>query len=298
MAAFMLARQSAREARQTLFYIQAVDQAKAIIPETNTSQFYEGLLRIPSIQKTKRLPPVVLFHLGMRVRLTTTIQQPFAVQDVEGMVVGFDPDPADSTTKARLRSQATSHAGDFACPLMPKAIYVKLDDCTLQLLPPAQCPEHSHHTPACARCTSAAQPGVMAIRPLNRTFKHFYPPAEKSKYVMVARTQIPLMPAQAVPLYSMQGTTADPGLAAYWFFPQRCTDTIRWLIVYVMLSRPRSLATLKSVNLTKQIRDIIEQGPPDDLVANFDKLFHDKIGETLELARKAARAHGLVPDLF
>ena len=64
----------------------------------------------------------------MRVRLTTTIQQPFAVQDVEGMVVGFDPDPADSTTKARLRSQATSHAGDFACPLMPKAIYVKLDD--------------------------------------------------------------------------------------------------------------------------------------------------------------------------
>ena len=298
MAAFMLARQSAREARQTLFYIQAVDQAKAIIPETNTSQFYEGLLRIPSIQKTKRLPPVVLFHLGMRVRLTTTIQQPFAVQDVEGMAVGFDPDPADSTTKARLRSQATSHAGDFACPLMPKAIYVKLDDCTLQLLPPAQCPEHSHHTPACARCTSAAQPGVMAIRPLNRTFKHFYSPAEKSKYVMVARTQIPLMPAQAVPLYSMQGTTADPGLAAYWFFPQRCTDTIRWLIVYVMLSRPRSLATLKSVNLTKQIRDIIEQGPPDDLVANFDKLFHDKIGETLELARKAARAHGLVPDLF
>ena len=102
----------------------------------------------------------------------------------------------------------------------------------------------------------------MAIRPLNRTFKHFYSPAEKSKYAMVARTQIPLMPAQAVPLYSMQGTTADPGLAAYWFFPQRCTDTIRWLIVYVMLSRPRSLATLKSVTLTKQIRDIIEQGLP------------------------------------
>lgn len=298
MATFMLARQSAREARHTLFYVQAVDQAKAIIPETNTAQFYEGLLRIPSIQKTKRLPPVVLFHLGMRVRLTTTIQQPFAVQDVEGTVVGFDPDPADSITKARLRSPATSHAGDFACPLMPKAIYVKLDDCELQLLPHAQCPEHSQHTPACSRCTSAAQPGVMAIRPLTRTFKHFYSPAEKAKYVIVSRTQIPLMAAQAVPLYSMQGTTADPGLVAYWFFPQRCTDTIRWLIVYVMLSRPRSLASLKSVNLTKQIRDIIEQGPPEDLVANFDKLFHDKIEETRELARQAARAHGLLPELF
>ena len=69
------------------------------------------------------------------------------------------------------------------------------------------------------------------------------------------------MPAQAVPLYSMQGITADPGLVAYWFFPQRCTDTIRWLIVYVVLSRARSLATLKSVNQAKQIRDIIEQGP-------------------------------------
>ena len=262
MASFMLARRSAREARHTLFYVQAVDQAKAIIPETNTARFYEDLLRIPSLQKTKRLPPVVLFHVGMRVRLTTTIQQPFAVQDVEGTVVGFDPDPADSIATARLRSQASSHAGDFACRLMPKAIYVKLDDCKLQLLPPAQCPEHSEHTPACSRCTSAAQPGVMAILPMSRTFKHDYSPTEKTKYVIISRTQIPLMPAQAVPLYSMQGTTADPGLVAYWFFPQRCTDTIRWLIVYVMLSRPRSLATLKSVNLTKQIRDIIEQAPP------------------------------------
>ena len=74
MASFMLARLSAREACQTLFYVQAVDQAKAIVPETNTAQFYEDLLRIPSIQKTNRLPSVVPFHDGMKVRLTTTIQ--------------------------------------------------------------------------------------------------------------------------------------------------------------------------------------------------------------------------------
>ena len=221
MAAFVLARQSAREARQTLFYAQAVDQAKAIIPETNTAQFYEDLLRIPSIQKTRRLPPVVLFHYGMRVRLTTTIQQPFAVQDVEGTVVGFDPGPADFTTKARLRSPSASHSAEFACPLMPKAIYVKLDECDIQLLPPAVCPEHPERSSTCTRCTSAAQPGVMAIRPRPCTFKHFYSPTEKAKYVIVSRTQIPLMPAAAVPLYSMQGTTADPGLVAYWFFPQR-----------------------------------------------------------------------------
>ena len=99
------------------------------------------------------------------------------------------------------------------------------------------------------------------------------------------------MPAPAVPLYSMQGSTADPGVAAYWFFPQRYTDDMRWLIEYAMRSRSRCRATLKSVNLAKQIRDITEQGPPDDLVANFDKLSHDRIKETRKLAREAARAH-------
>ena len=81
-------------------------------------------------------------------------------------------------------------------------------------------------------------------------------------------------------------------------FPQRCSDTIRWLIVYVMLSRPRSLATLKSVNLTRQIRDIIEQGAPEDLVANFDRLFREKVDATRELAGEAARAYSLLPEFF
>ena len=64
--------------------------------------------------------------------------------------------------------------------------------------------------------------------------------------------------------------------------------------MYVMLSRPRSLASLKSVNLTNQIRTIIEQGPPEDLVANFGKLFDDKIKQTQMLARKAAQLYGLI----
>eukprot|EP00959_Pyramimonas_sp_CCMP1952_P375125 7856180-Pyramimonas_sp.AAC.1 len=190
----------------------------------------------------------------MRVRLTTTIQQPFAVQDVEGTVVGFDLDPADLATETKLRSPSASHTAEFACPLMPKAIYVKLDDCDLQPLPPTMCPEHPERSSTCTRCTSAAQPGAMAIWPRPRTLKHSYSPTEKTKYVIVSRAQMPLMPAAAVSLYSMQGTAADLGLVAYWFSLRRCSDAIRWLIVYVMLSRPRSLATLKSVNLTRQIR--------------------------------------------
>ena len=104
------------------------------------------------------------------------------------------------------------------------------------------------------------------------------------------------MPAAALSLYSMQGTTADPSLVAYCLFPQRCTETIRFPIVYVMLSRRRSLATLKSVNLTRQIRNIIEKGPPGDLVANFDKPFREKIEATAALAGTAARAYGLLPS--
>ena len=103
------------------------------------------------------------------------------------------------------------------------------------------------------------------------------------------------MPAPAMPLYSMQGTTADPGMVAYWFFPQRCSDTIKWLIVYVMLSRPRALACLRSVGLTSKVRDIIEQGPPEDLVSNFKKLFDGKIKDTKAQAVRLARQYNLLP---
>ncbi len=91
----------------------------------------------------------------------------------------------------------------------------------------------------------------------------------------------------------MQGTTADRGLYAYWMFPKQCSEAVRWLIVYVMLSRPRSLDTLKSINLTKKIRESIEKGPPKDLVQTFDTLFAEKIENTRKLAKKAVTYYGL-----
>ena len=147
-------------------------------------------------------------------------------------------------------------------------------------------------------CSSAERPGVFAVRPLTRTFKFYPDPQNKSKYINVKRKQFPMMPAPAMPLYSMQGTTAYPGMVAYWFFPQRCTPAIKWLIFYVMLSRPRSLATLKSVGLTDKVRAIIEQGPPEELVATFHKLFDEKIKETKSLASQAAKRYGLLPGLI
>ena len=73
---------------------------------------------------------------------------------------------------------------------------------------------------------------------------------------------------------------------------------MKWLIVYVMLSRPRSLATLTSIGLTDKVRAIIEQGPPEELVANFHKLFDEKIEKTKALAAEAAERYGLLPGLI
>ena len=298
MAAFMLARVSAQRSGQTLFYAQAVDQALTLIQRATREEFYENLLKIPSLSSTKRLPATVLWHHGMRMKFTTTLQQPFAVQDVECTVVGFEPDDKDYEATTALVAQHCQ--GEYVCAWMPKAIYVKIDDCDHHFLPPAPCFVHrlTGHDASCLNCTSAVRPGIFAVKPLTRSFKYYYDPENNTKYIKVRRKQFPLMPALAMPLYSMQGTTADPGMVAYWFFPQRCSSTVKWLIVYVMLSRPRSLATLTSVGLTDKVRAIIEQGPPEELVATFHKLFDGKIKETKSLAAQAAKRYGLVPGLI
>ena len=47
----------------------------------------------------------------------------------------------------------------------------------------------------------------------------------------------------------------------------------------------------------KKVRAIIEQGPPEDLVATFHKLFDEKIRETKSAAARAAKRYGLLPGL-
>ena len=141
MAAFMLARVSAQKSGQTLFYAQAVDQALTVIQRSTQEEFYEDLLKIPSLSLTKRLPAVVLWHHGMRMKFSTTLQQPFALQDVECTVVGFEPNDKDHRTKAATDAQHCQ--GEHVCEFMPKAIYAKIDDCDYHFLPPAPCSAHA-----------------------------------------------------------------------------------------------------------------------------------------------------------
>ena len=67
---------------------------------------------------------------------------------------------------------------------------------------------------------------------------------------------------------------------------------MKWLLVYVMLSRVRGLDCFVSSGLNDKIRDIIEEGPPEMLVGNFNKIFGEKIKATRKAARDARRKLG------
>ena len=85
---------------------------------------------------------------------------------------------------------------------------------------------------------------------------------------------------------------ASPGIVAHWTPPQRLDGDLKWLICYVILSRPPSLAQLISVGLSNRIREIIEGGPPDGIVQSFTTLFADKIAMTNDAAAQARAALG------
>ena len=67
---------------------------------------------------------------------------------------------------------------------------------------------------------------------------------------------------------------------------------MRWLAIYVALSRVRRLKNLRSIGLSKDIRKIVEEGPPDLLLAQFHKLFNEKEAQTALDADAAMSALG------
>ena len=121
------------------------------------------------------------------------------------------------------------------------------------------------------------------------------PSPEPRQFLKVDRVQLPLAPEKAVSLYSMQGVTAKPGMVAYWHLPKMLPHEIKWLIIYVMLSRVPSLTQLQSVALSNRVRRIIEAGAPEHLVQTFQRLFGEKMRATIEEAHAARTRLGWVP---
>ena len=84
-------------------------------------------------------------------------------------------------------------------------------------------------------------------------------------------------------------------MVAYWHLPKVLPNEIKWLVVYVMLSRVPSLSQLQSVALTTRVREIMEAGAPENLVQTFQRLFRNTMEETLREARAARERFGWVP---
>ena len=95
----------------------------------------------------------------------------------------------------------------------------------------------------------------------------------------VQRSGFPIFPERTCSLYSLQGTTADPGLIAFFDM-----QMFGFSSKNVLLSRVRQLSSLLSVSLKDSIREVIESGPPAGLVGEFDRIVKTKLGKTKQKA--------------
>ena len=94
MATAMRSTLSARAAKAVVFIVQAEDRMAnpwpALGAEHVRESLGEQLLRHPNMNDTGRLPGFAMFHVGMRARLTQSVEPPAAVVDAMCEVRGLD----------------------------------------------------------------------------------------------------------------------------------------------------------------------------------------------------------------
>ena len=107
MASAIRSKMSARKAKAALFIVQAEDE---IVNATDMfkkeervrKSVGEQLLRHPNMNTTGRIPGFAMFHVGMQVRLTQSVEPPKGVVDATGEVVGVDFHPLEPQSHAPL----------------------------------------------------------------------------------------------------------------------------------------------------------------------------------------------------
>ena len=178
MASYVEARQSARDAKTTLFYIQAVDRltnmdtgAYVGRQETHIKKLYHSLLRVPSLSKTKRLPGFCLLHVGMEVRLLTTLDPGWAVQDSTGTVLELQWDEHDKQLQKHSKNALPD--AEVLLNQMPIAVLVKLHDCEHVFLPVQPCDMCQAFTSECTHCVAKRDKlkGVFPVEPIKKSWR-------------------------------------------------------------------------------------------------------------------------------
>ena len=245
MAQWNRSTEAAKAAKETLFIYAAKDYISNV-DNRDVEAVRDLLLKIPNMNTTGRLPAVLLVCKTMRVRCTTTVCRCEAPVDSNGVIQHIELNPAD-----RLRWQHDEVASVFVLHHAP-TILVKIDNSdkdtglgigiiavTKHLCEPFST---DLELTSSSRCSTAR---ILKVR--------------------ARREQVPLTIVTASTLYTLQGTTAEPGLIYYFRTPKRLPMIMKWIACYMALSRIRSLSELRSIGLTSSIRELIDLGA----ISNF-----------------------------
>ena len=107
-----------------------------------------------------------MLHPQMRVRLTTQVLPPWAVQDTTGTVMEIDLSVRD---RQHIKSSEDRHlAVELVLEELPHGVYVKLDKCNREFLPAVKCQKHakSGFRKECCECRSFE--GWVLVQPLSK----------------------------------------------------------------------------------------------------------------------------------
>ena len=243
MAQWNRAIEAAKTANETLFLYAAKDYISNV-DNRDVLAVRDLLLKIPNMNTTGRLPAVLLVCKTMRVRCTVTVCRCQAPVDTPGVVQHIELHPAD-----RLRWQQDEVDSVFVLHHAP-TILVKIDDSDKD---------------------TGLGPGVIAVdkhlcEPFSTDLELTDAWCSRARVLKVRarREQVPLSIVTASTLYTLQGTTAEPGLIYYFRTPRRLSNVLKWIACYMALSRVRSLSELRSIGLTSSIRELIDLGPPEE----------------------------------
>ena len=211
---------------------------------------------------TRQLPAVLLLHLKMQIRITVSDERlaAHAPVDTIGIVRNIELHPIDRARWLQQTSEAIvvlHHA---------PTVLVQIDE---------------------DETDTGLGPGIVAIEAV--TCQPFSIELEledqrgsrtRELKVKAAREQVPLTVATASTLYTLQGTTATPGLIYHFRTPKRISTVMKWIATYMALSRVQSLKQLRSIGLTEAIRELIDGGPPEGFLTRFLQIFGEKSTET------------------
>ena len=206
---------------------------------------------------------------------------PKLVTGLSGTIVGIDYDDKEPSWHNR---PSIAEEGCVLLRYMPKCIYV--------LFPGSNGGYLMNESDSAPKNIAVSQldvnwRDVVAIEPITETWTH---KTMEDEQVQIQRRQFAFLLAKLGTLHGVQGKTAKPGLVAHWKFPKRLSKERLWLAHHVILSRPTSLENLVSNGLPD--RNILEAGPPEELLQTFDRLFGDKIKKSKEAAIEARRTLG------